>query len=440
MASAAMSTPTAMHLVATSKSSHLLEILTSASDRVQTATAKPELISLSRNIIGAKASLYIILAENALATATESSVKAGATQAIVNATINLERLAWDENVYSMRSLSRPANIIYLVVFAVSLLYYILMVWKSRFHWFNVAFICGIGLEFAGFIGRILSFGDMADMDYYILQLVCLTIAPAFIMGGIYYLFAQVVVVFGREYSILRPMWYSYIFITCDVLSLIIQAAGGGAASYASSNYEDSKPGTYIMIAGIAFQVFAMSFFLIFWFHFLYHSFFKHSPSKSKDSNSLIKYDPAFERPSFANFFKMLFNTKPAYEHRTTYLERFYNPQFAHIRSRKYFYWFPLAMTIAVLAIYIRCIYRVVELAEGFDGYLITHEVYIMVLDALMIAITSLIFIPFHPVIVFGANNKIRFSSIKNNLDESSTLDDNNRTDDSPDSGKETIEN
>ncbi|CUM45727.1 uncharacterized protein AC631_01605 [Debaryomyces fabryi] len=410
-------TSTTLRSVAATKSSGLMETLTSATARIHTATAKPELISLSRNIRGAEASLSILQAENQIATATDNSVKSMATQAIFNATLNLKDLEWEENVYSMRSLSRPANIIYLVVFIVTFLYFTLMIWKSRFHWFNVAFFCGIGLEFAGFIGRVMSFSDMTDMNYYILQLVCLTIAPAFIMGGIYYLFAQLVVVYGREYSILRPMWYSYIFITCDVLSLIIQAGGGGAASYASNNFEDARPGSYVMIAGIAFQVFAMSFFLLFWFHFLFQTFFKHRPAKEEGSFDENKYDPAWKNASTANFFKMIFNTKSSQAHRATYLEQFYNPLFANIRARKLFYWFPLAMTIAVIAVYIRCIYRVVELAQGFSGYLITHEVYIMVLDALMIAITAIVFVPFHPVFVLGANNRIRLSAIKKNLDE-----------------------
>lgn len=410
-------TSTTLRSVAATKSSGLMETLTSATARIHTATARPELISLSRNIRGAEASLSILQAEGEMATATDNSVKSMATQAIFNATLNLKDLEWEQNVYSMRSLSRPANIIYLAIFIITFLYFTLMIWKSRFHWFNVAFFCGIGLEFAGFIGRVMSFSDMTDMNFYILQLVCLTIAPAFIMGGIYYLFAQLVVVYGREYSILRPMWYSYIFITCDVLSLIIQAGGGGAASYASNNFEDARPGSYVMIAGIAFQVFAMSFFLLFWFHFIFQTFFKYTPSKNETSDDESKYDPAWKNASVGNFFKMLFNTKSAYAHRTTYLEPYYNPQFAKIRTRKLFYWFPLAMTIAVVAVYIRCIYRVVELAQGFSGYLITHEVYIMVLDALMIAITAIVFVPFHPVLVFGAKNRIRLSAIKKNLDE-----------------------
>ena len=59
---------------------------------------------------------------------------------------------------------------------------------------------------------------------------------------------------------LKPLHYSYIFITCDVVSLVVQAVGGGMTSIAAQRYENVDSGTYTMIAGIAFQVFSMSVF------------------------------------------------------------------------------------------------------------------------------------------------------------------------------------
>ena len=81
--------------------------------------------------------------------------------------------------------------------------------KSKYWWYNVTFVCGYGLEFVGFLGRVLSFNDTSNMSHYIMQSVALTIAPAFIMAGVYFLFGQLVVIHGRQYSVLKPMWYSY---------------------------------------------------------------------------------------------------------------------------------------------------------------------------------------------------------------------------------------
>lgn len=389
----------------------LVASLSSAIARAQTETVSVELFSLSRIARGAEASLTILGAQQVLATATAAPEQAFATQAIFNSTLNLKDLALEENLFDYW-MNYPANIIYLVVFAVVFFFVCGMFVKSRYHWYNITFFAGWGLEFAGFLGRVLALNDTTNINYYLLQYISLTIAPAFIMGGIYFLFAQVVVIHGREYSVLKPMWYSYFFIATDVVSLLIQAGGGGAASIATQNHTDPRPGTNTMIAGIAFQVVAMTIFLVFWFEFLNRIYF----SKSKLIREQQQEPHPLTKRSVSNYLKMLFHTKSTRAYKIQYLEPYYNPKFEHIRDRKLAPYFPLAITIAVVAIYIRCVYRVVELAQGFSGYLITHEVYIMVLDAFMMAIAGLIFIPFHPVLVLGAANVIRLATIKKNHD------------------------
>ncbi|EGW30693.1 uncharacterized protein SPAPADRAFT_56685 [Spathaspora passalidarum NRRL Y-27907] len=390
---------------------------TSLSEAVNSLTSttlnRKDYILATRAIRGAQASLTIISAEQVLATATDASVQAKATQAIWDATENLNALFWEENIYNIPSLNRPANILFLVLFSITFGYTLFMLIKSRYHWYNVAFTCGLALEFLGFLGRVLSFRNMTGDNFFLLQLISLTIAPAFLMGGIYFLFGQLVVVHGRKYSWLKPLHYSYIFIGCDVLSLVIQAAGGAQASIASQTYENAHPGTYTMIAGIAFQVFAMSLFLILWFMFWYNVYFKFSdlpPEKNEESS-------IFQKKSFPNYIKLLFNGSKANEYKKNQLEHNFNPKYKSIRQRPLYNYYALAISIAVIAIYIRCVYRVVELAQGFSGYLITHEAFVMTLDATMIAISALIFMPFHPQIVMGSSNVIRLKSITKNHDE-----------------------
>lgn len=404
---------TTLSSIATTYAPALSESLVAAVSSLSVVTENYDFYSLSQVIRGAEASLTIIEAEKVLATATAQQVQAKATQAIFDATLNLKALAEDENLYGTH-LDRPANIIYLIVFAAIFFYIIGMFVKSRYHWYNITFFCGYGLEFAGFLGRVLSFKDNTDMNYYLLQFVSLTIAPAFIMAGIYFLFAQCVVIHGRQFSVLKPMWYSYFFIGCDVLSLVIQAGGGAAASIATNRHDDTKPGTNTMIAGIVFQVVAMTVFLTFWFEFLRRLYFRKS---NVDSLPADYKEHPLAKPSVGNFFKLLFHGKSAREYKSLYREPVYNPKFESIRSRKLMPYMPLGLTIAVIAVYIRCIYRVVELAQGFSGYLITHEVYLMTLDALMIAICGLIFVPLHPVWSYGTTNLIKVKVIKANKDE-----------------------
>lgn len=389
-----------------------MDSISAIASAAATETRAVKLRSLSQNLRGAQASLTIISAEEALATATDQGIKAQATQAIYDASLNLQALTYDENLYKI-DLDRAGNIIYFIVFTICFFYTIGMLFRSRYHWFNVTFFCGELLQFLGWLGRVTSFNDTSKLSLYLMQYIGLTLSPAFLMAGIYFLFAQLVVIHGREYSVLKPMWYSYFFITSDVLSLFIQAGGGGAALTASANGTSGKAGTDVMIAGIVFQVVAMSIFLVFWFEFLNRIYFKHLKSIAL---SLLKPSPYAKR-SFMNYMKFLFNAKLIREYRALTLESHYNPRFQDIRLRLLFPWYPLAISIAVVLIYIRCVYRIVELAQGFSGYLIRHEVYLMVLDAFMIAVACLIFIPFHPVWVLGSENKVKLAHIKKNDDE-----------------------
>lgn len=378
-------------------------------------TAAPEItnyISLrdaSQEFRGAQASLQIISAQRVLATATDSQVQAMASEVISNNTLNLIDLDMELNLYKYNLVIAP-NAIYFAIFTIVFAYIAAMCIKSKYHWYNVTYFCGYGLEFCGWLGRILSINDTQESAYFTLQFVALTLGPAFIMAGVYFLFAQMVVIHGRQYSLLKPLWYSYFFITTDVLSLLVQAGGGASASIASQNYKDTTPGTNGVIAGIAIQTFAMSVFIVFYFEFLNRVYFKHS--------SEVSIDSPYKKRSFLNFFKLLFHTKSVRQYKRDHLDQFYNPRFQYIRHSKLFPYMPLAITVTVLVIYIRCVYRVVELAEGWRGYLMVHEVYIMVLDALMIAIAGLISIPFHPYWALGKNNNVKLATIRKRLDVS----------------------
>lgn len=63
---------------------------------------------------------------------------------------------------------------------------------------------------------------------------------------------------GPDNSRLPPRLYPWIFVGCDIGSIILQAAGGGVAAAAKkTNASLLDAGNDIMIAGIAFQVVTM---------------------------------------------------------------------------------------------------------------------------------------------------------------------------------------
>ena len=55
-----------------------------------------------------------------------------------------------------------------------------------------------------------------------------------------------------------------------------------------------------------------------------------------------------------------------------------------------------ATVLSVVCIYIRSIYRTIELSQGWSGYLITHQRYFIALDGTMMVIAVGIFNVFHP--------------------------------------------
>jgi hypothetical protein len=64
---------------------------------------------------------------------------------------------------------------------------------------------------------------------------------------------------GPSFSRLRRAWYTYIFISCDVFSIVLQAVGGALASASSvaSAQKVLQAGNNVMIAGLATQVFTL---------------------------------------------------------------------------------------------------------------------------------------------------------------------------------------
>jgi hypothetical protein len=88
-------------------------------------------------------------------------------------------------------------------------------------------------------------------------------APTFFTAGIYVLLGRFIQLLGRESSFLKPSLYLWIFCTCDVISLVVQAIGGGmASSEAGKIGGDTATGTHIMVAGIVFQLFSITIFVV----------------------------------------------------------------------------------------------------------------------------------------------------------------------------------
>ncbi|SCU85568.1 LAME_0D01860g1_1 [Lachancea meyersii CBS 8951] len=317
-----------------------------------------------------------------VATVTSAAATAVSAASAASASVNPS----DAPLYGPMTPSLPFNTAMAAIFGVLFIAQaIIGVWTRQW-WFLVSFLIACGLEVAGYVGRALGHNDTTNIDDYLLQFICLTIAPVFTMAGIYYQLGKLIEIYGHNFALFKnPMLYSYIFIAFDVISLIIQALGGGMAGSAAANYENSDTGDHVFVGGLAFQVASMTAFLYLWFHLVYQIFvatrMEHAgvtrPNWSLKSISQLDLDHKY-RPKF---------------------------EFLRIHPQRWiFVYFPWALTFSVIFVYIRCIYRVAELAEGWSGNLITHEVYFIILDALMISLATTILTVFHPGIAFKGHS------------------------------------
>lgn len=188
-----------------------------------------------------------------------------------------------------------------------------------------------------------------------MQITTLIIAPVFVTGALYVLLGMFIVLVGPKSSTLSPRMYAIVFLTCDVVSLIVQAVGGAMASMASSNREDPWPGTRIMIGGVAFQLVAMTVF------------------------AALAID--FVRRTFQLGYTL------AGPHRSALI----------------------AMFVSLIAICTRNIFRTIELSEGWTGHLMLREGYFIGLDGALMVLAVGILIVFDPALAFVPHRQLPLS-------------------------------
>ncbi|KKK23575.1 hypothetical protein ARAM_001314 [Aspergillus rambellii] len=166
---------------------------------------------------------------------------------------------------------------------------------------------------------------------YVFSVGCL--APTFFTAGTYVILGQFIQFIGPESSFLTPNLYLWVFCTCDIISLVVQAIGGGMAATALSANSDTTPGTDIMVAGVVFQMAAITVFLACAVDFMH---------------------------------------------------RVMRRRLAYLITREMRVLLA-ATAFSITCVYVRSIYRTIELVQGWTGYLITHERYFIALDGAMMA-------------------------------------------------------
>ncbi|KAL8753791.1 MAG: hypothetical protein Q9184_005317 [Pyrenodesmia sp. 2 TL-2023] len=154
---------------------------------------------------------------------------------------------------------------------------------------------------------------------------------------------------GPQYARFRPKAYYWVFIPCDIFSLVLQSVGGALSSTTEG---DSSAAVNVSIAGLSFQVFTLLVFIALTFEYAYRwqKARRATPSPTPLSRA----------------FKV----------------------------------FVAFLGLATLLILVRCIYRIDELSEGYSGPLIRNEGLFIGLEGVMVLVAVYCMIVAHPGPVF----------------------------------------
>ena len=149
--------------------------------------------------------------------------------------------------------SLGGNAFYLAWFATLATLQTILGLRFRTYTYLFATLSGCVLEILGYAARVLMHENIFNFNWFLMYLICLTIAPVFLTASIYLTFTRLILLHGPALARFKPQTYTYIFIACDILALVLQAAGGALADTAA-NGGTGQVGIDIMIAGLASQV------------------------------------------------------------------------------------------------------------------------------------------------------------------------------------------
>ncbi|KAF2624450.1 parasitic phase-specific protein PSP-1 [Macroventuria anomochaeta] len=174
-----------------------------------------------------------------------------------NCTLDLCPLEWSVFQYLP---SIPANAIFISVFSLLLAVHLIQgVWYKAWTYMACMAI-GCGLELVGYAGRVMLHENPFDFNAFLLNLIPITIAPVFFCAAIYVQLTQVINYTDRSISRFNPRFISFIFIPCDIISLVLQGTGG-ALSAGAETVSETDLGVDVSKAGLIFQVITLIVFI-----------------------------------------------------------------------------------------------------------------------------------------------------------------------------------
>ncbi|KAJ9138159.1 RTA1-domain-containing protein [Pleurostoma richardsiae] len=239
--------------------------------------------------------------------------------------------------------SLAAAIVFVAVFSALTALHVWRMSRSRALYF-MAFTIGGLFEVVGYCGRIWSHFDDTAIGGFVMQAILILVAPALYAASIYMVLGRLIRALHAEHLSLIPVrWLTKVFVIGDLFSFTLQAGGGGIQG--AGTLDMFNIGEKVIIVGLFMQIAFFGFFIV----------------------SAILFDSRITRQP----------TRPAAE-RTI-------PWRRHL----------IVLYAVSIIILIRSIFRVIEYLQGNAGYIISHEYFLYIFDAVLMALVMAILLIYY---------------------------------------------
>jgi len=215
---------------------------------------------------------------------------------------------------------------------------------------------GLVLEIVGYAARVKLHDTPFNDKQFITYIITITIAPAFLCYTIYLCFGRIVIVYGTQLSLIPFRAYTIIFVTTDVICLLLQAAGAAWTQAKNITPADLNKAINVLKAGLGMQVASLGIFVV------------------------LSVDLTF---------------------RLMRKRSLWSTRYVNVRDKKSFKLLLAGAFVAAVLILIRSAYRIQELDKGFTPPKSSAQALFMVFEGAMIGLASLILVIVHPGPSFG---------------------------------------
>ncbi|KAI0835138.1 RTA1-domain-containing protein [Hypoxylon sp. FL0890] len=249
--------------------------------------------------------------------------------------------------------SLAAAIVFVVVFAILTALHTWRLYRNHAVYFT-AFTIGGLFQVIGYCGRIWSHFDDTAIGGFVMQAILILVAPALYAASIYMVLGRLIrTLHAEQLSLIPVSRLTKIFVTGDVISFTLQAGGGGIQ--AGGTLDLFNIGEKIIIVGLFMQIVFFGLFIV----------------------SAVLFDRRIS------------------SHPTREAAEQLIPWRRHL---------VVLYTVSII-ILVRSIFRVVEYLQGNDGYIISHEYFLYIFDAVLMAAVMLILLIWYVDDLVGATAK-----------------------------------